>query len=341
MGRKGKEMSVDVKKIIIDLKKQGKSLKAIGEIVNRPKSSIQSVINNFKINKTVKAKKRPGRPRALSGSEIRNIVMCVKKNPKSNAAEIAEEKKQNNLKVSAQTIRRYLNENGLYARTPRIKPLISKINKQKRLSFAKEHLNKSIEFWNNVLFSDESKFCVCNSTRQRKIWRRKGEAMREKNLESSVKGGGGSVMVWGCMSAAGSGNLTFIESTMKAHDYLEILRDNVRSSATNLGLQQSWIFQQDNDPKHTAKVVKEWLLYNVPKQLNHPPQSPDLNPIENLWEEMKRKLRKRHIQNKATLKECLLEEWSNIEPSTTRRLVQSMPDRLRAVIKAKGGPTKY
>ncbi|CAK9796392.1 Transposable element Tcb2 transposase [Anthophora quadrimaculata] len=87
------------------------------------------------------------------------------------------------------------------------------------------------------------------------------------------------------MSASGVGKLKFIETIMDQHIYLDILQENLKSSAEKLNL-GNFIFQQDRDPKHTAKHVKQWLLYNAPKQLNTPPQSPDMNPIEHLWDEI-------------------------------------------------------
>ena len=158
---------------------------------------------------------------------------------------------------------------------------------------------------------------------------------------STVKHGGGSVMVWGCMAANGVGNLVFIENTMNKTDYLNILKDNLAQSVEKLGLDRTWVFQQDNDPKHTAKIVKEWLLYHTPKQLDHPPQSPDLNPIEHLWEHLDQQIRKREITSKDSLKSAIMEEWLKISPEVTRKLVESMPRRLQAVIKANGNQTKY
>ncbi|GFW87788.1 transposable element Tcb1 transposase [Trichonephila clavipes] len=89
-------------------------------------------------------------------------------------------------------------------------------------------------------------------------------------------------MVWGCMASNGVGKLESIEPITIKHDYLDVLKDNLKESTTKLGLESSFSFQHDNDPKHTAEIVKLWLLYNVPNQLHTPPQSSDLNPIEHL-----------------------------------------------------------
>ncbi|GFV03861.1 transposable element Tcb2 transposase [Trichonephila clavipes] len=123
--------------------------------------------------------------------------------------------------------------------------------------------------------------------------------------------------------------------------YLNILQNNLKESADKLGLWSNFIFQQDNDPKHTAFVVKEWLLYHCRNQLNTPPQSSDLNVIENLWSHLERAVQKHQITSKEQLKSVLQEEWLNIAPETTRHPVESMPRRLEAVISAKGYATKY
>uniref|UniRef100_A0A0K8UIS9 Transposable element Tcb2 transposase n=1 Tax=Bactrocera latifrons TaxID=174628 RepID=A0A0K8UIS9_BACLA len=128
---------------------------------------------------------------------------------------------------------------------------------------------------------------------------------------------------------------------MNKFDYLNILKNNVAPSVEKLGLSENWIFQQDNDPKQKSKIVSEWLLYRTPKTLDHPPQSPDLNPIEHLWEHFDRKIRQRSISSKDDLKQALTEEWSKISPEVTKNLTESMPRRLTEVLKSKGKQTKY
>ena len=148
-------------------------------------------------------------------------------------------------------------------------------------------------------------------------------------------------MVWGCTSAAGVGNLVFIDGIMDSRVYLNILKKNFISSAERVGLNRSFIFMQVNNPKHTSLLTRQWLLYNVKKSFNHPPQSPDLNPIEHLWEHLDRKVRSYEIKNKNDLKEKLREEWNKILPTVTTKLVSSMRTRLQAVLKSRGNPTKY
>ncbi|GFV12456.1 transposable element Tcb2 transposase [Trichonephila clavipes] len=98
---------------------------------------------------------------------------------------------------------------------------------------------------------------------------------------------------------------------------------------------------QDNDPKHTARNVKMWCLFHCKQQSHTPPQSPDINVIENLWPTLETAVQKHQIRNKAHLKQVLQEEWDKISPDTTKKLVESVPRRLEGIIKAKGHATKY
>ena len=106
------------------------------------------------------------------------------------------------------------------------------------------------------------------------------EEYHPKCTVPTVKHNGSSVMVWACFSRSGVGNLCFIEGSMDRFLYREILRKNLLQSCQKLGLENSFVFQHDNDPKHTAGVVKDWLKQKKIETLNWPPFSPDMNPIE-------------------------------------------------------------
>ncbi|GFY35544.1 transposable element Tcb2 transposase [Trichonephila clavipes] len=112
-------------------------------------------------------------------------------------------------------------------------------------------------------------------------------------------------------------------------------------TATKLGLESPFRFQHDNDPKHTAKIVKLWLLCNVPNQLHKPPQSPDLNSTEHLWGLLERKIRQHNISSKDMLNSVLNDEWEKIRAEEVTKLVNSMPKRLQEVLERRGYPTYY
>lgn len=342
MHKKGSEIAVDTRAIIIKLRGEGKTLREIGNIVKRTHSTIQRIVNNFEDTKSLHSKPRSGRPQLLSDRDKRYVVVKVRQNPKLSAPKISSDLENSiGKKVSPSTVRNVLRKEGFHGRVPRRKPLISPINRKKRLNFAKMHLNKDINFWQKVLFSDESKFNIFGSDGRTMVWRKPNQEYNIKNITPTVKHGGGSVMVWGCMAANGVGNLVFIESTMDRFKYLDILKENLNASAEKLELGPDYVFQQDNDPKHTANVVKEWLLHNVPNQLGSPPQSPDLNPIEHLWELLERRIRLHNIRTKCDLKQRLQEEWEKISFQDTSNLVNSMARRMQCVIASKGYPTKY
>ena len=147
-------------------------------------------------------------------------------------------------------------------------------------------------------------------------------------------------MVWGCFLSKGVGNLVFIDDIMDKFLYLDIVRDNLRESARIMGMDQ-FIFQQDNDPKHTSKLIKWFLEENNIEIMEWPSQSLDLNPIEHVWAYMKRELGGKNFKTRDDLKSELLSLWSNIPQGFIDKLIRSIPKRVQEVIKAGGRSIKY
>ncbi len=149
--------------------------------------------------------------------------------------------------VSAQTIRRTLHQIGLHDCRPRRKPLLKMMHKKACKQFVEDKQTKDMDYWNHVQWSDETKINLFGSDGVKHVWRQPGEEFKDKCVLLKVKHGGGSVMVWGCMSAAGTWELQFIEGTMNANMYCEILKQSMIPSLRRLGLRA--VFQHDNDPK--------------------------------------------------------------------------------------------
>ncbi len=219
------------------------------------------------------------------------------------------------------------------------KPLLNQRQRQKHLTWAVEKNNWTVAQWSKVLFSDESKFCISFGNQGPRVWRKSGEAQNPCCLKSSVKFPQ-SVMIWAAMSSAGDvGPLCFLKSTVNAAIYQEILEHFMLPSADKLYGDADFIFQQDLAPAHTAKGTKSWFIDHGVTVLDWPANSPDLNPIENLWGIVKRKMRDTRPNNADELKATVKETWASIPPQQCHKLITSMPRRIEAVIKAKGAPT--
>ncbi|KAK3556965.1 hypothetical protein QTP70_022309 [Hemibagrus guttatus] len=168
--------------------------------------------------------------------------------------------------------------------------------------------------------TDETKIGHFGRSVSHYVWRKSNTAFQKKNIIPTVKYGGGSVMVWGCFAASGPGRLAVINGTMNSAVYQKILKENVRPSVCDLKLKQTWVLQQDNNPKHTSKSTSEWLKKNKMKTLEWPSQSPDLNPIEMLWHDLKKMVHARKLSNVAELQQFCKDEWVKIPPLCCNRL---------------------
>ena len=229
---KVKETTIEERQIILDLRKDGKSFRFIAKLVHKPLSTIHYIVKKFNEDNIVANRPRTGRPSKLSERDERFIVRKIKKNPFESSSNIASELNESyGQNVTARTVRNKIRKSGFRSRVARKKPFINKRNQKKRIEFAKTYRSMPNSFWNKVIFSDESKFNIFGSDGKKKVWRKPGASLEKKNLKPTLKFGGGSVLVWGCMSAKGVGNLVFIDGIMDKNVYLNIIQNNLAQSA--------------------------------------------------------------------------------------------------------------
>uniref|UniRef100_A0AAZ3QYT6 Tc1-like transposase DDE domain-containing protein n=1 Tax=Oncorhynchus tshawytscha TaxID=74940 RepID=A0AAZ3QYT6_ONCTS len=269
------------------------------------------------------------------------IMRKVRNQPRTTREDLVNDLKAAGTVVTKKIIGNTLRREALKScSTRKVGTLLKKAHNHAHLKFANEHLNDSEDNWVKVLWSDETKMQLFGINSTRRVWRRRNAAYDPKNTIPTVKHGGGNIMLWGCFSAKCTGQLHRIKRTMDGAMYRPILGENLFPSARALKMGRGWVFQHDNDPKHTAKSTKEWLKKKHIKVLEWPSQSPDLNPIENLWRELKVRVAKRQGRNLNDLENCK-EEWDKIPPEMCANLVANYKKRLTSVITNKGFATKY
>ena len=128
---------------------------------------------------------------------------------------------------------------------------------------------------------------------------------------------------------------------MKKEYYKKILEENVHESARKLSLGRNFVFQQDNDPKHASKLVKNWFQDKKLNVLEWPSQSPDLNPIENLWRELKVRVQAKEPKTLNELEQYCEDEWSKIPGKVCKNLICNYKKRLLSVITTKDHAIDY
>jgi transposase len=342
-------------KRVLCLLDQNKSTRQVAKETRIPKSTVYEMSKKLPITRS---KSKGGRPRKLAYRDALFLRVLIHRGELSTAIEAAgrlNTEKQD--RVSVNTVRRALHDIGMVAKKAVKKPLLTARHKKARLEFAKKYRHFTEDDWKRVIWSDESKINRISSDGLKYVWidSNKPPKVNAADIDPAlitptVKHGGGSIMVWSCMTWYGPGFWAKIDTTLDAELYVRILTEDLWDTVNWYDIDpEQFIFQHDNDPKHTSQKARDYLASigmteASGRVLTWPAQSPDLNPIEHLWTHLKRKLRdiKPYAKGEHELWERITQIWNNEIPmEVCQKLIRSMPDRLEAVIKAKGGHTKY
>ena len=312
------------------------------QIARQLKISRSSVQRQLKRSSGVSNRLNSGRKRCSTPRGDRFIKSLVTATPTISSETVAAQARGIlNIQISARTVRRRLCQNNLPARRPSKKPLLTETQRLKRLKFCNQYKDKTKEWWEQVMFTDESTFQQVRSCGYNYIRRPPNKRYDPKYTIKTVKHPP-SVMCWGAITAHGRAGLSHLPNGARLNSagYIKILQENVQ---IHMGISGTTIFQQDSAPCHTSKVVKKWFSdNNVTLLSDWPSSSPDLNAIENCWSVMKRKVAEHCPTSEADLIKILHHVWvTEISPDYCRGLVHSMPDRIKAVIANKGYPCKY
>lgn len=329
---RGKTLSVEEKAKIRAYKDVGLSNRAIAKKLKRS----STVIDNFvKLGEQYGKNRRYGQAKKLSAADKR-LILRTARTQNTVSTRIAADL---NLPVTPRRVRQLLaaDKNLVYQKR-KSKPPLTNQHKAARLAFARKYMSWTSE-WNKVIFSDEKKFNLDGPDGFQYYWH---DLRKETEVRMSRNFGGGSVMIWAAFCAEMKSNIAWVTTRMNSKRYIEILENELVRMYEELDA-ENLIFQQDNASIHVSKETKAWFRDFEINLLEWPARSPDLNPIENLWGILARRVYRdgRQFHSVEELKNAIRVEWAAISPAEIQRLLGTMPKRICAVLESNGGSTKY
>ncbi len=302
--------------------------KELHKLTDIPLPTIYRKIKKIKKNGSLKHAGGNGRPKKINANSSRALCQYIRHDTSLSTRTLARKLENLGTQVSYRTIGRHLASIGYLKKLPKATPMLTEAHKQKRIEWARNHINDQ---WEKTIFTDETAFQLFRNTVER--WY-KGERPVRRIPKERTK-----IMAWGGFCVEGKTSLFCFKQIMNAEFYVEILRRHAPEITQMLG--NDWRFQQDNDPKHTSCLAKAFLQENFPEILEWPSNSPDLNPIENLWAIVKSNVEKRMPKDLNDLEEFMVEEWQNIPQSVLVSLANSMRRRCELIIENNGERIPY
>jgi transposase len=332
----GAHLSLVQRTSIVALSKLGLGAAKIADLTSCDPRTTQRWIDHFDEVGNLQDEPRSGRP-PLTSTDTNELIVSLAQEvcfitPKEIRTDV-------HLDVSARTVRRRLDDAGLFGRVARISFPFTQEHINKRLAFAHKYGDWDKPQWEKVLFTDET-YIILGGNGQ--VWVQRPEdsaLLSQYMIERSTHAD--QIGFWGCFSAQGIGTSRLYDHTMDSRFLTDTYNQYMRTHARRTWPSGPWYLLQDNAPSHTSVETKAWLHNNGITCIEFPPHSPDLNPIENLWAQLKRRIDNRCPSSKAELMEILNQEWAAIDPEFLTRLAHSMIDRCKSVVACRGFKTKY
>lgn len=336
-------LTQDQRQAAVQMLLRGTSQAVIARNFQVSKSTITRLYQRLRQTGTTNDRPRSGRPRVTTRRQDRYMRLTHLRNRFRTAVETAQVTPgMHNNRISPDTVRNRLREFGLRPRRPYVGMPLTPQRRRVRMAWLTQHRPNlfPLRQWRNVMFSDESRYLLYRSDGRQRVYRRVGERFRDNCLAEVDRFGGGGLMVWAGISHGHRTPLVFIDGRLTAQRYVDVI---LRPVVVPFVRQHNVTFQQDNARAHVARLSMAFLQQNNVDVLRWPPYSPDLSPIEHLWDVLDRRVRRRPQlpTTLQTLRLVLVQEWNAIPQAQIDRLIQSMTRRVRAGLNANGGHTRY
>lgn len=304
--------------------------------ISRP--TARRYLENLRRGESLADKPRSGRPRKVTSTFKRQLGQIKSQNPDESAKFYAEYiSNLNGTPISATSVRRALHELGY---SWRLKPRreLTAAQRGNRVAFAREHLDDS---WDRVWFFDESYFNLYRNGNQYWVRAKTDEAMSLPKLTTNEEKVSVGIAV--AISRGRKSALAFLPKAWKAENLVEVFETMIYPSliwSDEIGQEIELVM--DNDGRYFSQ---DWITYAEENDLRTirpwPANSPDFNPIENVFAWLKREVQHRCLRSEGALKAAIRDAWDHLAVEITERLVESMSRRLVEAIRNKGERTKY
>jgi transposase len=336
-GSHGERLTVIQRATIVALHSLNLRNDTIAHLTHCDMRTIQHWIIYYNEHHSLQDDLRTGRPRVTSEATDILIVDTAIETPMTTPRIIRSEL---GVDASTRTVRRRLDEAGLFGRVARMEYPFTEDHIAKRLEFAEEHESWIDDKWARVLFGDETYICLGAHGR---IWVQRPEdaAYQSQFMVQGQSSFAPKIGIWACFTSQGVGELRIFDDTMDTRLYTDTMQRLMKPCALRFWPNGEWFYLHDNSSYHGSHRSHEWFHNNGVSLIELPPHSPDLNPIENLWADLKRRIESRNARDIANLKEIITDEWKKTSQLSCSNLVDSMRDRMRAVIDAEGHKTGY
>lgn len=328
---------------IIGMHSTGMSFKAIGRQLGFHHTVISRLVRKHRETNDVKDRQRSGRPTVTSQREDRALNRLVRLHPFATSSRLKTEWLPNR-RLSTRTLRNRLKAAGLASRRVIKRPFLTDRHQRLRLQWCLARRNLNLRSWRRIHWSDESRFLLHVTDGRARVWRQRNTAYTPRNIMPTVPYGGGSVMVWGCLSHDCKLDLVTIQGNLTGNQYIDnVLQPVVIPHFDNHALASRPVYMDDNARPHRSRAVLAYLQTNAVTTLPWPAMSPDLNPLEHIWDLIGRRVQALDppVQNLQELEAALHREWQNLTIVQIRRYTGGMRRRLEAVIRTRGGYTRY
>jgi len=321
---------------IVTLHKVGWTGRDIAQSIKCSENTVSLWVNRWEDEHSIKDSDRSGRPRCTTDDTDQHIELLSNTTPTLTPKDI---KRELQLPVSPHTISRRLDETGLYGRVQETEHALGEFDIQRRLAFANQYLHWTEEQWCRVFFSDETHFYL--GQHGRTYVRRPVGMSHDPKYMQEAKQLHGKVSLWGCICAEGLGHAELYAGSLDSTRHRDILRHSLVPSFKQFFPHGPWYFQQDNVRFHTTPDTVTYLHEKGITLIEWPPWSPDLNPIENLWNVIKARVYARFPQSLEEMEQFIREEHAAVDLNFISHICRSMPRRLQLLLDNNGHKISY